>query len=205
MFISAGHTPETLARKAGNNTIADYLGRVSNGRASRPLAKHLPTALHNEVEAAMQSYKASIEAAAVKAGAQPNIAAAAAAAVPLRSTIKVNTTTPAVSRGNSNNSNTMPPGPIAEAALNEPTDPAVKKVTKAAVKKIAKNASRRGWEGAGSQGTELVKGVRVFRALAIVTQVRCHRFCNRFSSCSVLGSCLLQQLSTVCTSGLTFN
>lgn len=67
--------------------------------------------------------------------------------------------------------------------------------SKALTDKAFKEVASRGWEGAGSQGTELRFTVKAFRVMCIITQV-IDSFCGR-AGCMWLESRLERPVGTV--------
>jgi hypothetical protein len=138
---------------------------MAAGTAAKPSKNSIPAPLRRQLASAMSQYQQAATADALRAGVPEPIAAAAGAVVPLNSGIAMST------NGSSNGG-----AVLAEQAAAVATQPgvgagAVAAAAAAATKRLATAAAKRGWEGVGSQGTQLAHGVVVFRVLAVITQV----------------------------------
>jgi hypothetical protein len=128
--------------------------------------------LRRKLASTVSQYQQEVSAAAAAAGASLALAAAVGATVPLNTAGERSKplTAAAVSDAAADAAaRAAPAGSSAAAAGLEAA--AVAAAAVAATKRLAAAAAQRGWEGAGSQGTELVKGTRVFRVLAVMSQV----------------------------------
>jgi hypothetical protein len=165
-FDAAGQTAADVAARSGHSRLASYLKKVAAGTTARPSKTHIPTQLRRQLASAVAQYQQAVTADLQRSGVPQGIAAAAGAIVPLNSGIAV-----AVNGSSSSASASLTEQAAAVAAQPGVAAGAVAAAAAAATKRLAKAAAQRGWEGVGSQGTQLARGVAVFRVLAVITQV----------------------------------
>jgi hypothetical protein len=168
----AGLTPAQTAARSGHTRLSELLAGTAAGKKGFKFSpSNLPAPLRRKLAATMSQYQQDITNAAAAAGASAALAAAAGATAPLNAAgERSKPVTPAAvmtAAAADAAARAAPAGSSAAAAGLE-----AKNVAVAAAKKLAGAAAQRGWEGAGSQGTELVQGTRVFRVPAVMSQVR---------------------------------
>jgi ankyrin repeat protein len=170
----AGLTPAQTAARSGHTRLSELLAGAAAGKKGFKFSpKNLPAPLRRKLAASVSQYQQEITSAATAAGAGAALAAAAGATVPLNPAgERSKPVTPAAVMAAAADAaaRAAPVGSSAAAAGLDAKDVAAAAV--AAATKLAGAAAQRGWEGAGSQGTELVQGTRVFRVLAVMSQVR---------------------------------
>lgn len=167
LHCCAGQTAADVAAKSGHSRLADYLRKLAAGKSLLPSPKTLPASLQRQLTAALNQYSELLKAQvmATQTGSETTAVAEAVAALgPLNMTGTRAKPVTAVSMT----------GRAAEAASRVHGDLAPEAVAAAAVaaaRRLAESAGKRGWEGVGTQGTELASGVKGFRVLATLTQV----------------------------------
>jgi hypothetical protein len=178
-----------VAARSGHSRLATYLKKVAAGITSKPSKNSIPAPLRRQLASAVSQYQLVVTANAQAAGIPEPIAAAAGAIVPLNAGVNA-----VASNSRSSTSAELSLQAAAVASQSGVSAGAVAAAAAAATKRLAKAAAQRGWEGVGSQGTQLAHGVKVFRVLAVITQVIvvlntvCMQFCMACCTCSVLGA-----------------
>jgi hypothetical protein len=162
-----GLTPAQTAARSGHTQLSELLAGTAAGKKGFKFSpNNLPAPLRRKLAATVSQYQQDIANAATAAGAGATLAAAAGATAPLNA---AGERSKPVSAAAVMTAAADAAARAAPAGGLDAKDVAAAAV--AAAKKLATAAAQRGWEGAGSQGTELVQGTRVFRVLAIMSQV----------------------------------
>jgi hypothetical protein len=173
----AGLTPAQTAARSGHTRLSELLAGTAAGKTGFKFSpNNLPAPLRRKLATTVSQYQQDIANAATAAGAGAALAAAAGATAPLNAAgerSKPVSAAAVMTAAADAAARAAPAGSSAAAAAGGLEAKDVAAAAVAAAKKLATAAAQRGWEGAGSQGTELVQGTRVFRVLAIMSQVGC--------------------------------